>query len=217
MFITHTSDNKQVVKPDCWRYIVEEMISRLRRLRTPLCSETGFTLTEVLATVIILGLVTAGMATAITVGTQQFNRSMALSEGQQLYSSISRLLENDLRSSVAPITSGPVTSYQTVNFGNKQTLYLDALDDEGDIVAPTGGETTGYGQLAFCSHGDDSSVKNRLLGRAAYNYGLRAKVKSFNYDTSTCYYTIELAIGNPDQNYDVVDETFTVYSLQGSV
>lgn len=201
MFITRINDNRIIA---CSRF--------LARLK----SKEGFTLTEVLATVIILGLVTAGMATAITVGVQQFNKSMALSEGQQLYSSISRLLENDLRFSGAPDTSGPVSSYQSVNYSNEQTLYLEALDDDGNVVSPSNGETTGYGQLALRSHDEDSTVKNYLLGRAAYNYGLRAKVKSFVYDANNHYYTIELVIGNPSQGYDVVDETFTVYSLRGA-
>lgn len=200
MFTTHTSGNRR--------------IARLRSRWAHLRSQAGFTLTEVLATVIILGLVTAGMATAITVGVQQFNKSMALSEGQQLYSSISRLLENDLRFSGAPSASGPVTSYQSINYSNEQMLYLEALDDEGNVVSPANGETTGYGQLALCSHDEGSTVKNYLLGRAAYNYGLRAKVKSFNYDKGAHYYTLELVIGDPSQGYDVVDETFTVYSLR---
>lgn len=201
MFTTRTNDNRKIA---------------FLRFLVCLRSKEGFTLTEVLATVIILGLVTAGMATAITVGVQQFNKSMALSEGQQLYSSISRLLENDLRFSGTPDASGPVTSYQSINYSDERTLYLEALDDDGNVVSPSNGETTGYGQLALCSHDDGSVVKNYLLGRAAYNYGLRAKVERFDYDATSHNYTIELVIGNPTQSYDVVDETFTVYSLRGA-
>lgn len=198
MFITRMNDSRQV--------------HGLRRMWKNVRSESGFTLTEVLATVIILGLVTAGMAMAVTVGVQQFNKSMALSEGQQLYSSISRLLEIDLRLAEAPRSSGPVSEYKSQVHPSTEAVHLEALDDDGNIMDPAGEDVTGYGQLALVSQSDTY----HLLGKAAYNYGLRAKVKSLRYDKATSCYTVELIIGNPAQENPVVDETFTVFSLLGA-
>lgn len=173
----------------------------------------GFTLTEVLATVIIIGLVSGGLAMAVSVGSRQFMRSMALSESQLLFSSLRQDMTNDLRfaSLIKKEDSGSVTGYQTLHHADKnKRLYLKALDDNGNIVAPQDG-VTGVGQLALCSK--DETVKKRLLGKAAYNYALRAQVKSFEFNEDNNRYTIQLIIFQTSSNEKLLDETFTVDAL----
>lgn len=184
-------------------------------MREKRCSgSAGFTLTEVLATVIIIGLVSGGLATAVTVGSRQFMRSMAMSESQQLFSSLRQDMDNDLRYAtkyLANSDDGSITGYLSPHHGDKNNpLHLKALDDNGDF-AESGDSVTGTGQLALCS--DDGKVKNRLLGKGAYNYDLRARVKSFTYDSSSNVYTIRLEIVQTALSETLVDETFTVKSL----
>lgn len=200
--------------------ILEAAAARGRGLRTRLKASGGFTLTEALATVVVVGLVFVGMVTAVSVGVQQYNRSMALSEAQQLYSSLSRLLDTDLRTSPADGVKDAtdlidVTSYKSVKFGSEETVFLEALDDDDNVVQAVDGETTGFGQLALCSHDEGNTVKNHLLGAKAYNRGLRAKVKSFTYDPSNHYYSIELVVGIPGtDSEELVDQTFSTYALR---
>lgn len=201
--------------------ILEAAAARGRGLRARLKASGGFTLTEALATVVVVGLVSVGLVTAVTVGVQQYNRSMALSEAQQLYSSLSRLLDTDLRTSpLADEASGAagvvkITKYQSVKFGSEKTVFLEALDDDDNVVNAAEGETTGFGQLALCSHDEGNTVKNHLLGAKAYNRGLRAKVKSFTYNPSNNYYSIELVVGIPGtDSEELVDQTFSTYALR---
>lgn len=180
----------------------------------------GFTLTEVLATVIILGLVASGVAMAVTVGSHQFTQSMANSESRMLFSTLQQDMKNDLSYTQTLFSdktpSGDevvyVTGYKSLHHGDKNdNLFLKALDSEGSIAEPSGtsGELTSSGQLALCSA--DGKVKNRLLGKAAYNYGLTARVKSLTYDLKMKLFKVNLAIDSADGV--LVDETFSVKAL----
>ena len=180
----------------------------------------GFMLTEVLATVIILGLVTSGVAMAVTVGTQQFTQSMAASESRMLFSTLQQDMKNDLSYTSTLFSeetpSGDevvaVTGYKSLHHGDKNVnLYLKALDEDGTVVEPAvgSGDLTYSGQLALCSM--DGKVINRLLGKAAYNYGLTARVKSLTYDPKTKLFEVNLAIDSADGV--LIDETFSVKAL----
>lgn len=158
----------------------------------------AFTLTEVLATVIVVGLVSAGLATAVTVGARQFSNSMALSESQMLLAALEQDIENDLKYATILYSdedSDVIVGYASGLHANEQgkALKLMALDDNGDVIEPDEeGYITGVGQLALCSK--DLVVKNRLLGTGAYNYGLKARVEELKYDRSAKYFTLKVAV-----------------------
>lgn len=188
----------------------------------------GFTLTEVLATVIVVGLVSGGLATAVTVGSRQFSQSMALSESKMLYSMLEQELKNDLTYSTAILSKDAETPYNVDGYASlhhydsKKRLFLRALNDDGSSVAKPDvstdengirhQDTTGAGQLALCSS-DNIDVRNRLVSSAAYNYGLKAKVKSFVYDKDKKLYTLHLVILSDTQEKPLVDGTFSVRAL----
>lgn len=208
-------------KLSLWRRrITARRIAAAAELGQRLKSAAGFTLTEVLATVIILGLVTSGVAMAVTVGTQQFTQSMANSESRMLFSTLQQDMKNDLSytstlfSDETPSGDGvvSVTGYKSLHHGDKNAdLYLKALDDDGTVVEPAvgSGDLTYSGQLALCSM--DGKVINRLLGKAAYNYGLTARARSLTYDPKTKLFKVNLAIDSADGV--LVDETFSVKAL----
>lgn len=197
----------------------ERAVLQVARLR---CS-AGFTLTEVLATVIILGLVTSLVATAVTVGVQQFTRSMAASESRMLFSSLQQDLKNDLGYTTTASANDKtgdewnITGYKSINHGTEtdKSLYLKALDSNGAEVPVPDGSVTGYGQLALCSQ--DGKIKNRLLGKAAYNYGLAASVKKLTYNEGKKLYTVTLLIADGADNDSLVDETFTIRAMVNEV
>lgn len=208
-------------KLSLWRRrITARRIAAAAELGQRLKVTAGFTLTEVLATVIILGLVTSGVAMAVTVGTQQFTQSMANSESRMLFSTLQQDMKNDLSytstlfSDETPSGDGvvAVTGYKSLHHGDKNAdLCLKALDDDGAVVEPAvgSGDLTYSGQLALCSM--DGKVINRLLGKAAYNYGLTARVRSLTYDPKTKLFKVNLAIDSADGV--LVDETFSVKAL----
>lgn len=175
----------------------------------------GFTLTEVLATVVVVGLVSGGLATAVSVGTKQFTRSMAMSESQQLFSMLRQDMDNDLKYATQYLPGDDefhVTGYISPHHGDKDNpLYLCALDDKGEVAEPTNSSLTGLGQLALCS--ENRKVKNRLLGKGSYNYDLRARVNSFTYDDTKKTYVIDLEIVQASLNESLVHETFSVRAL----
>ena len=199
-----------------WRNVVHECCTRAT---AKLKDTAAFTLTEVLATVIVIGLVSGGLATAVTVGARQFTRSMAMSESQMLCSSLRQDIENDLSYTKIVLgdeASGDLTGYVSLHHADKtQYLKLKALDDNGQPVNASGNDVTGEGQLALCS--DDGKVKNRLLGKAAYNNGLKACVKKLQYIEDKRLYVVELAIySDASGSEPLADETFSVKALNNA-
>lgn len=187
---------------------------------------SGFTLTEVLATIIVVSLVSGGLATAVTVGSRQFTQSMALSESKILYSTLEQEMKNDLAYTKTFLSydSGVgheynVTGYASESHSSEKPLFLRALDESGSsVVAPATDEdgkgqqdVTGAGQLALCSS-DNIEVRNRLINPAAYNYGLKAKVISFKYYEDKKLFTVNLVIVNSQGDY-LAGSTFSVKAL----
>lgn len=221
MAIQTADSQKRIVGHSRWTTV-------LKRVR----SAVGFTLTEVLATVIVVGLVSAGLATAVTVGSQQFSRSMAMSESKVLYSIIEQDLKNDLSYTTRIIGVAEednsdvydVEGYASLHHGDKsQLLYLRTLSTDGKQIAEpvtlTSGDKTltGIGQLALCSS-NNIRVRNRLISSKAYNYGLKACIKSLTYDKQEKRYSVSLAIATGDNLLaDVlVDRTFTIEALNNT-
>ena len=56
----------------------------------------GFTISEALATVLIVGLVSIILAGGIVLATRHYTQSMSASEGHMLYSSLQQILETEL-------------------------------------------------------------------------------------------------------------------------
>ena len=201
---------------------------KLSTARLHLQQTDGFTLTEALATVIVVGLVSAGLATAVTVGSQQFSRSMAMSESRVLCSIIEQDMKNDLtyatnivwgEKSADKPNSYAVKGYESSHSSSEQPLYLKTLSQDGkQVTSPvstdSGEETlTGIGQLALCS-ADNVQVRARLVSSKAYNYGLKACVKSITYNVEKKRFTVSLVITTQDDlSNNLIDENFTVNAL----
>ena len=57
----------------------------------------GFSLIELLSTIVILSLVTGGLVTGVILSSNQYKESIRQSEASQLYNTICSLLTNELR------------------------------------------------------------------------------------------------------------------------
>ena len=184
-------------------------------------ANAGFTLTEALATVIIVGLVTMVMAGGIALASKQFTQSIAHSQAQQLYSALAQTIDNDLRyTNTYYGSSDHVTGYVSIAHGmsdankdidiNERKLYLKTLSSSGEEQ-----EDSVPGELALCNVSTEHSVKNRLVGRGSYNNGLKASVTSFTYDEKKRLFSITLVISRQsgDISTELLNKTFSVKAL----
>lgn len=164
------------------------------RAKRALSSTSGFTLTEALATVVIVGLVTCILASGIALASRQYTQSMVASESQMLYSSLQQVLDTELRyTSKVYCTGDSVDGFVSKHYISKdgaETNLLATVDDDGN-VQPVG--TPGELVLSKSLSADETAV-NRLLGTGAYNYGLKASIPSITYDQSSKYFTVNLVI-----------------------
>lgn len=188
------------------------------RLARMLGRVQGFTLTEALATVLIVGMVTAILAGGIGLASRQYTQQMASSEAQMLYSSLQKILDTELRfTKTITVQNGQVTGFFSKHYTAK-TDGESGLTGTSELCTVANGpnSTVAYspstpGQLGMASAiGADVSV-NTFLGEGSYNYGLQASIPSITYDAGGNYFTVNLMISKAGES--LVDETFTVYAL----
>ena len=150
-------------------------------------SKRGMTLVELLSALIILSLVTGGMAAAVSLGSQQYQKSMRDAEAMVLYSTLMTVLSNELTYStdIHVDAQGTVQRFMSQNYvikGNLSTLMTD--DSDGN----------GYGKVLL-GNSENTDEYMSVLGKASYTRGLSAKVTKFQYHNSEHYFIVELSIG----------------------
>lgn len=182
-------------------------------------SAAGFTLTEALATVIIVGLVTSMLAGGIALAVRHYTQSMAASQSQMLCSTLQQIIDTDLRytSTVYLSDSNEDGTFKVVGYSSKSfrvqgdvaTPFLRSLDDENKPR-----DINSYGQLALCaSQNPTETAVSRILGTGSYNYGLRAKIEDFRFDSSKRLFKLTLCVGRPSDDKPLETQTFTVNAL----
>lgn len=154
----------------------------------------GFSLTEALATLVIVGLVTIMLASGIALATRQYTNSLASSQSQMLYSSLQQILDTELRYTSEVFTKdGSAVGFTSKHYiakGNDVTNLLVTINANDEI-----NPMTEPGELALSNSFDqDETAVNRLLGSGAYNYELKASVQSFSYDSITHDFFVRLYI-----------------------
>lgn len=149
---------------------------------------------ELLCAVLILTLVSGGMASAVALGVRQYQQSMRTSEAKILCSTLETILRSELAytTQIKLNEDDTVAQFQSQNFaikGNLSTLMTDGA-----------GQQSGYGHviLANCDNPDEYM---NVLGRGAYTNGLLAKVDSFTYDTLNHCFTVQISAGCDDETY----------------
>ncbi len=183
-------------------------------------AQGGFTLTEVLATVIVVGLVSVMMAGGIMLANKHFASSMARSQAQQLYTTLAQTLDSDLRYVGNTDSDYGEDGDGSIHFKSRRHgaeiedadyLYLKTLDDKGTVQT-----MDAYGQLALCTK--DEETKIRLLGKGAYNNGLVVKIDSLKYQKDIDCFVIKMSIArSSDTANPIIDaKEFTIKALNYS-
>ena len=185
----------------------------------------GFTLTEALATVIIVGLVTSILASGIALASRQYVQSMSVSEAQMLYSSLQKILDTELRftSNFAADAYGNVTSFESKHYIAKGTAGSEGGLTPTKVLCtvPSGSNgskatvPTEPGLLGMASGIGDNVVTNLFLGEGVYNYGLEASVTRFIFNEDTGFFELTLIIskGSDDDKQVFAEGSFTVRAL----
>ena len=160
------------------------------RITSKLYSSRGMTLVELLSALIILLLVSGGMAAAVSLGSQQYQKSMRDAEAMVLYSTLMTVLSNELMYTTDIRVDndkgiGNVAQFMSQNYvieGNLSTLMTDNADGND------------YGKLLL-GNSKNTDEYMSVLGKASYTRGLSAKVTKFQYHNSEHYFIVELSIG----------------------
>ena len=151
-------------------------------MRNKLSNKGGFSLAELLVTLLIVSLVTSGVATGVQLAVGHYRRSMGLSESKVLCSTLSSIVQSELGSTreaqPGELISG--TEYRLIGFfsntyANTQDLsqfYSVDVNDSGISLSDDG-----YGEIILGVKSGNSVIGNLLVGSKSYStYKLKARV-----------------------------------------
>ncbi len=181
----------------------------------------GFTLAETLIAMLILSLVSFGMAEGIRFGVEQYRRSMMLSEARVLCSTLTSVIRGELANTTNWSETTPVSFYSPTyasEKGNSDRLstFISATKTESGYIEAVPDSDNGlrYGELMLGKvNGDGSLSGNLLLGSRAYtSYRLRANA-SASYDSVNKIFVVTLRLRPADQEKDLLVDTFHVIPL----
>ena len=178
------------------------MKQKNNRIFLKLKNNHGLTMVEMLCAVLILLLVSQGMAAGVALANRQYEKSIQTSEAQELYGTLRTILSNELRYTT-DVTLQP-GSNQVGSFFSRTYAIKNA---ETSLVAlDENGEECSYGELALGNNGS----YNRLLGSASYPHRLTAKA-SVQYQETDQIFTVNLIIAI--ENEPCIEESFQIRAM----
>ena len=163
----------------------------------------GFSLIELLATILILSLVSGGIVTGVMLSNKQYKSSIRQSEASELYNTISSLLNYELKlTNEVKLDADKLVAFKSISYQIDESSLCNiyVLYESGYPVGDS------YGRIAF----GNNDKKNYLLGNAAYTNGLGAKL-IITYDNTNKMFTVDLDIGYDTKS--VVHQIFNVRAL----
>lgn len=162
--------------------------------------QSGFTLIEMLCVVILVSLLSMGMATGVSLAQKEFKKSMQRAQAPQLFTTLESILTNELRYTTGFKAQGEnIESFFSVTYALKKDLTsVVSVDEDGNVI-------DGYGQIAFKA----GETYKPVLGQSAYPDGLGAKVHSITWTNN--HFTVDLDIGSGTESY--IREFFDVIPL----
>ena len=98
----------------------------MNTIQKKLRSTGGFTLTELLVAVVILGLVTLAVSVGISSGIQVYQQSVTLSNSQTLVSTLTQAISDELHYAQNIQVSGGNVTFTSKDYGSKVTIDTDA-------------------------------------------------------------------------------------------
>lgn len=179
-------------------------------IRKKLSDRRGFSLGELLAATVILLLASQVMTQGMTFATRMYNESMTRSHAKQLCSTLTNVIEKELRytTSVNTDTDGTtVLKYFSPTYGKTESAFA-TVDSDGNKADETAG-----GEIAVQLMAEDGSFYwQKLISSASYSsFGLKARVSTVTYDKGNNIFFVELQI--MDKDSEIVTNRFQVMSV----
>lgn len=170
-------------------------------------TRSGFTLTEVLCTVLLVAIASIALVSGVSVANRQFQTAIRLSQAQQLSTTLETLLSNELKyTNKIIVEDGQVKKFYSVTYAVSSDLTeLVILNGNQNEVIQN---NIKYGELAL----GDGTQYNRLLSHANYSNELGVKIESLTYDEKNKVFHVTMNIGT-DSLGSLVEETFSVRAL----
>ena len=176
-----------------------------RKLTRKLSQRKGFSLGELLVATIILLLASQVLAQGMAFATRMYNETLTTSHGKQLCSTLTNVIETELRYTTSIKTdnqtgsTGNMLSYFSPTYGETTSGFC-ALDDSGNKIE----STEAGGELAIQvirNQTTKEQVWQRLISSASYSsYDLKAVVPSVTYDASVNLFHVTLKINDKNDN-----------------
>ncbi len=136
-----------------------------------LSSQRGFTLTELLMSVAIMGILFSTIVMGVNSAVHVYRRSVTLSDSQTLSSTLSNALEKELRCAGNISTDGSTVKFDSETFGSGVTVGSSS------------------GRILVGSY--------KLLSDDVYTSGLTAVVNSFSFNPDNSLFTVSFTISGP--------------------
>ena len=150
----------------------------------------GFTLTELLCTIVVLVLVSACVALGVSMGQRVYAKSVSYSEAQVLCSTLKTTMSDELRYSGTMQVEDGVVGFFSQKYGGEDAYAGFTTDEKGQVLL--GG--------------------HKLLPSKAYPYGIRAAVE-VSYDEPTQMFDVTITIKNRTQQDVLAKTEFQVKKL----
>lgn len=163
--------------------------SRLTNLiRKKMSDKRGFSLGELLAATVILLLASQVMTQGMAFATRMYNESLTRSHAKQLCSTLTNVIEKELRytTSVNASDDGTVLKYFSPTYGKTESAF--AAIDENKI------DGTARGEIAVQLTAEDGSLYwQKLISSASYSsFDLKATIQSVKLEGTTFHVILEI-------------------------
>ncbi len=164
---------------------------------------------ETLVALLIVSLLSMGIATGVAFGTYQYKQSVIRSESKVLCSTLSSIIRNEL------LNANVVYSGTPMGFDSRNYTVTDS-SGKRCIMMQTGEDSYSYGDSAYgliCMADQGTRAKPlELIPAAAYSaYGLKANAKA-EYVTDGGYFEVVISVRN-SKDVDQAEARFTVVPL----
>ena len=166
----------------------------------------GMSIAETLVAVLILLLVSGGLASGVSLANRYYTKTLRTSEANELFSTLESLISNELRYTGEVYLNGDsLDTFFSPTFSNEKKLTRIVIVDTNKELL-----NDEYGYVAI-GNTEDNEYRY-ILAKGSYPNELGVKIKSITYDDKHGYFNVELDIGTETIG-TLIDKAFSVRCL----
>ena len=167
----------------------------------------GFTLVELLCTIIIVLLLTACITVGTGLATKTFGRTFTAVKAQTVSSTVDYLIFDELRTATkVKVEGGKLTSYTSENYGEDAVIRIGESDkNRGRLFVETPDQTDAY----------NTAQNVYVLGTSRF-FGNALQVRNFDVEADDNRFTVHYEIVDKNQsNTPLVSKDYQLRNLMG--